>query len=540
MGAIPEVHVLVPRLIVLLLVPAVCYAYFSCDSQMAVCDRQWEKIYEHDEHGAELYGEKKDLKNAVLRGASIRILLHDMQLEPSGTTTHTFTAGPDNINIRGEEICAEIINHVALKDCEFVTNAHYRHFLPCTTGNVHVAQYLVESASFLGQDTQKVRISWFAKDIQADVHNSRPFYGHFLDGGSTVGKMSELLRSAKEGKELRALMTDRGYGFPLQVVMWSRDGRVSGQSNMHLSQKYSGNNIVFNTQTPYNWFSSWSTGGRRDSSRWAVGGKTNRGRGSDYVSLNWFVDPCWQHVYTNDEYGQAADGSLQMLTAAVQSGHRVRVVMSNFAMEANFVRIKNGHMTAYLIDMLSNKGGSGFDEFDFKTDTNYQFKLVHTTGTVRSYGYLVRNASIPVVPIMSKETIRWYVDTRKWHKILETKSNGVATWGMKGNLKSAIRKAARIRMGVSFDVRGGEMFVNADNARVSTTGTEEDASAQAIRILGDQPYNRYEYELSSVAFWVYLCMPTSSAINLSGWKLGEHRRYFQSSKTALTKWFVEL
>lgn len=353
-------------------------------------------------------------------------------------------------------------------------------------------------------------------------------------------QQEELLRAAKEGKEIRALMTDRGYGFPLQVVMWSRDGRVSGQSNMHLSQKYSGNNIVFNTQTPYKWFSSWSTNGRRDSSRWAVGGRTNRGRGSDYVSLNWFVDPCWQHVYTNDEYGQAADGSLQMLVAAIQSGHRLRVVMSNFAMEANFIRIKSGHVTAYLIDMLSNKGGNSFDEFDFKTDTNYVFRLVHTTGTVRTYGYLVRNTSIPVVSVMSKQTIKWYVDTRKWHKILETKSTGVATWGMKGNLKSAIRKAAHIRIGISFDIRGGEMFVNADNARVSTTGTDDDAAAQAVRILGDQPFDRYEYELSSVPFWVYLCMPTSSSINLSGWKLGEHRRYFQSSKTALTKWFAEL
>nr|KAG5685783.1 hypothetical protein BaRGS_019846 [Batillaria attramentaria] len=490
----------------------------------ATCDRQWVKVFENDETGAAVFGEKRDLKMAVLRGAAIRVLLHDLNIEPSGVITHSFTSGVDNVNIRGDEICAEIINHIALSGCEYVTNAHYRHFLPCTTGNVHVAQYLVESPSFLGQDTQKVRVSWFAKDLQADIYNNKPFYGHFLDGGATVGVRQELLRAAKEGKEIRALMTDRGYGFPLHVIMWSRDGRVCGQSNMHLSQKYSGNNIVFNTQTPYKWFSSWCTNGRRDSSRWAVGGRTNRGRGSDYVSLNWYVDPCWQHVYTNDEYGDAMDGSLGMLTEAIRSGHRVRVTMANFAMEANFVRVKNGHVTAYLIDMLSNKGGNSFDEFDFKTDTHYTFRLVHTTGTVRTYGYLVRNTSVPVTPVMSKQTIKWFVDTRRWHKILETKSNGVATWGMKGNLKSAIRKAANLRIGVSFDVRGGEMYVNADNARVATTGGDDDAAAQAIRILGDQPTNEYEFELARMPFWVYLCMPTNSEINLSGWQLGEHRR----------------
>jgi hypothetical protein len=352
----------------------------------------------------------------------------------------------------------------------------------------------------------------------------------------------ELLRAAQEGKEVRALMTDRGYGFPLQVLMWGADGRVAGQSNMHLSQKYSGNNIVFNTQSPYRWFSSWSTNGRRDSSRWAVGGGMNRGRGSDYVSLNWFVDPCWQHVYTNDEYGNAADGSLEFLVSAIQAGHRVRVVMENFAMEANFVRVKGGHVTAYLIDMLSAKGGKSFDEFDFRTDTHYEFKLVHTTGTVRTYGYLVRNTSIPIVPMESKLVVQWYADTRKWHKILETKSNGQATWGMKSNIKSAIQKAASIRVGLTFDVRGGEMYLNADNARVltSTGATDDDSLAQTVRVLGDSPYNAVEHELSPVPFWVYLCMPTSSSVNLSGWKLGEHRRYFQSNKAALTKWFAEL
>lgn len=363
-------------------------------------------------------------------------------------------------------------------------------------------------------------------------------YARFLM--SVALPQEELLEAAKEGKDIRALMTDRGYGFPLHVVMWSRDGRVAGQSNMHLSQKYSGNNIVYNTQTPYRWMSSWSTNGRRDSSRWAVGGRTNRGRGSDYVSLNWFVDACWQHVYTNDEYGEASEGSLEMLVAAVRAGHRIRVVLSNFAMEAHFIRIRNGHVTAYLTDMMSNKGGDSFDEFDFKTDTYYVFRLAHTTGTVRTYGFLVRNTSIPVVPVMSKQAIKWFMDTRKWHKILETKSTGVATWGLKGNVKSAIRKAADVRLGVIFDERSGEMYMNVDNARVATAGGDDDSTAQAIRVLGDRPYDAHEYELAAFPFWVYLCIPTTSSINLSGWQLGEHRRYFQSSRRAQTLWFAQL
>ena len=52
-----------------------------------------------------------------------------------------------------------------------------------------MAQYLVESPSFLGQEAQKVRISWFVKEIQSDIYNNKPFYGHFLEGGSTVGRL---------------------------------------------------------------------------------------------------------------------------------------------------------------------------------------------------------------------------------------------------------------------------------------------------------------------------------------------------------------
>ena len=45
----------------------------------------------------------------------------------------------------------------------------------------------------------QVKISWFAKDIQQDVHNNKPFYGHFLDGGKTVG--NNVSRSFPESLE---------------------------------------------------------------------------------------------------------------------------------------------------------------------------------------------------------------------------------------------------------------------------------------------------------------------------------------------------
>ncbi|KAI8785024.1 uncharacterized protein LOC106072474 isoform X2 [Biomphalaria glabrata] len=510
-------------------------------SAINLCDRTWTLIFENDETGAPLSGTKEDLKQAVLRGAELRVLLKDMMVEPSSMVTHTFSSGVDNINIRGDNICCEILSHVATAGFESVIDAHWRFFLPCTTGSVHVAQYYVESADFLSEETQRARIAWYAKEIQHDLYNNRPLFAHFLDGGSTVGNKEDLIDAAREGKEIRALMTDRGYAFPFQVVAWSdADGRVCGQSNKHLSQKYSGSDIVFNTQTPYMWFSSWSTTGRRDSSRWAVGGVTNRGRGSDYVSLKWFADPCWRHVFTHDNSGNQLRGSRESLVAAIRDGHRVRVVVDNRAMEASFLRVKNNHVSAYFLDELSTKGGRGFDQFDFTTDTYFKFSTAHTTGTFRQYGHFVRNTSTTVSPSMTKQKISWMIDVKPWETILKVNEKGVVIWGQKINVKNAVLKSASIRMSIEFDSTSGTLYLGADNTKVGSAVTDEESVSQSVRVMGDRPIGSYEFELSPVPFWVFLVVPTTGNVHLSGWQMGRHHRFFHRSVPASVVWFANL
>ena len=70
----------------------------------------------------------------------------------------------------------------------------------------------------------------------------------------------------------------------------------------------------------------------------------------------------------------------ESLVAAIKDGHRVRVAVDGRAMEAAFMRVKNNHVSAYFIDELSTKGGKGYDQFDFTTDTYYRFSTAHTTG----------------------------------------------------------------------------------------------------------------------------------------------------------------
>lgn len=324
-------------------------------------------------------------------------------------------------------------------------------------------------------------------------------------------------------------------------MAWSdADGRVCGQSNKHLSQKYSGSDIVFNTQTPYMWFSSWSTTGRRDSSRWAVGGVTNRGRGSDYVSLKWFADPCWRHVFTHDNSGNQLRGSRESLVAAIRDGHRVRVVVDNRAMEASFLRVKNNHVSAYFLDELSTKGGRGFDQFDFTTDTYFKFSTAHTTGTFRQYGHFVRNTSTTVSPSMTKQKISWMIDVKPWETILKVNEKGVVIWGQKINVKNAVLKSASIRMSIEFDSTSGTLYLGADNTKVGSAVTDEESVSQSVRVMGDRPIGSYEFELSPVPFWVFLVVPTTGNVHLSGWQMGRHHRFFHRSVPASVVWFANL
>ncbi|BFZ11800.1 hypothetical protein BsWGS_14840 [Bradybaena similaris] len=514
---------------------------FPSYSSISLCDRPWTLIFENDAKGLPMFGSKEDLKQSVLRGAEIKVMLIDAIVEPASIGTHTFSSSIDNINIRGDNICCEMLSHVATSGYETVVDAHWRYFLPCTTGTLHVAQYYVESPEFVSEETHHVHMAWYAKEIQHDLYNNRPLFAHFLDGGSTIGKKEDLIDAAKEGKEIRAIMTDRGYAFPFQVIMWSdTDKRVCGQSNKHLSQKYQGNDIVFNTQTPYMWFSSWSISGRRDSSRWAVGGVTNRGRGSDYVSLKWFADPCWRHVYTHDSSGNQLRGSRESLVAGIKDGHRVRVVVDNRAMEAAFVRVKNNHVSAYFLDELSTKGGQGFDQFDFTTDTFYKFCTAHTTGTFRQYGHFVRNTTTTVSPSLTKQQISWMIDVKPWETILKVNDKGLVIWGQKTNVKNAILKAASLRMAIQFDTSSGILYVGADNNKVSSIVSDEESVLQSVRVLGDRPVGNFEFELSPIPFWVFLVVPTTGNVHLSGWQIGKHHRFFHRTVPATLVWFANL
>ena len=87
------------------------------------------------------------------------------------------------------------------------------------------------------------------------------------------------------------------------------------------------------------------------------------------------------------------------------------------------------------------------------------------------------------------------------------------------------------------------MYFNVDNARVSSSGAVvDDAMAQAIRIFGTaRKGSEFILPPSYSPFWVYMCVPADSTVTMSGWKIGDHERFFQDDLAAhRVEWFAQL
>ena len=163
-----------------------------------------------------------------------------------------------------------------------------------------------------------------------------------------------------------------------------------------------------------------------------------------------------------------------------------------------------------------------------------------STGTFRQYGHFVRNTSTTVSPSLTKQKISWFIDVKPWETILKVSEKGQVVWGSKSNVRNAILKSATLRLAIQFDHLSGTVYLGTDNAKVSTGVQEEDSSVQVVRVLGDRPVDQYEFELSPVPFWVFLVVPTSGQVHLSGWQMGRHHRFFHATNPADVVWFANL
>ncbi|XP_076464702.1 uncharacterized protein LOC143296564 [Babylonia areolata] len=518
-------------------------AQFYYPEAMGVCQLPWRPVLKLDAHGGLVHGSVEEVRALSLGGHLFRIKLY----RPEGP----YLLNVDNANIRLDHVCGESLWHLSDNGTHISTSAEWRFHLVCTDGQVTVltspysrppgwsidsnARYSArlqdarDNFGFIQNET--LPMVWYVKEIG----DGKPLYSHALDGTAIGGNIKKLLSMAKVG-ETRGVMRDRGYSFAMNnVVLDEQAEEINGQSVGHISQRFTPSALGFRS-VPYYWFSSWTSTGRRDNSRWFVGTTQFSGHNNDFVALDWHVDGCWKEVYVNNQYGEPEDGSLDELIFRISLGHRVRVQYDTTVLEANSIRIAGQTVIAQSIEELRRRGGQGGDKYFFNTDTLWQWTTVHTTGTVKTYTYRVKD-NTRYESRSFESRVRWMVDTRPWKRVFKNPPDPYSDYT---RLLSAVRRGASIRFSVQQDPLAGFLFTNADNVRLDDSS--EIVYAQCLRHVSDKkdPINEGEYEIQELnPFHWFLMISSDGVMAMSAWRTqARTQMYDQVAPEVNMTWFA--
>ncbi|XP_070181076.1 uncharacterized protein [Littorina saxatilis] len=505
---------------ILLLITWTCVlcGYIEDTDIRNVCERQWTLVYANSAEGDAWAGSKKKLMDDVVSGKKIKVTLLDY--------AETYQIRVDNVNKRKDDVCAESLGHLAHNGTHVDEVSPKRYLLVCTSGHVST----LEDSGV--QTTRQQAMYWYTQELS---DKGRPVFSHYIDGSPARGSLQNLWSAART-MQLRGVMRDRGYVFPMQnVAVDVPTGVVTGQSIKHIGQSIKGGRIQFFAQ-PYLWFSSWSTTGRRDNSRWTVGAHTARGHNQDWVSLDWYADTCWRVIYTHDSTGFPEFGSARDLIEQVRAGHRVLLTIDDVTFEASNVRVSNEVVGAQVLDAVVRGGWTVPGKYDIRKNTAYHWILAHTSGTIRSYEYLVGTSSRKGSENI--KAITWSVDTRPWRVVLKTEDQGRIVEGNPNLLRKAVEQGASIRINIGLDEKSGDFLTEPENVRI-----DEDMNivyAQAMNHVSDKKsVTPDEYELQTSAFYWYLMISSEGDVRMSAWYVGkDERQYDERAPSANITWFA--
>lgn len=488
------------------------------NSSCQICSSPWQLAYHHDANGNAIAGWKYALISAVLSGARIRVV-----------TGHSYSTETDNVHVRDGHVFAQLLQHVSKKSWDrFQDNAYWWWVIVSTDGRMQMTRYNVGSNTHRGTNSKKTSIAWYVK-VSALL--SIPSYSHQANGSKVQGNLKALEASVQRGNEIRCV-SSKSYSFPIQnVAINSKPKFISGQNLDHVSVSHGGNGIQFQSNA-YWWFSVVTTSGLRDMSRWTAGIHQSRGHTQDKVAIEWFAEGCWKEVFSHDAHGVRLSGSLQSLTTAVMSGHRVRfqIPASNYyTAEADNLSVRNGHVTAQALKHVSKNQLTGF-----QNDAYWYWLMVSTTGTVRATRYNVgehkhRGDST------NKLEVKWFIDTRPWMKVLSNDKSGNVLSGNRSNLVEAVKVGADVRCVQGDQVKG--YAYKGQNLAVSPDGKHVSAQALNHVSMMSAP-NQKEVMIQPNAYWWFTIVSTTGLRDMSRWTVGEHVDRGHTNDKVGQTWFV--
>ncbi|KAL5012958.1 hypothetical protein ScPMuIL_011509 [Solemya velum] len=485
---------------------------FICEAPPAVCSRRWEKRLEHDGAGTILEGNTVDLISELSMGVQIRVHV------PEWGGDGGFTADVHNAQIINGDICAQSILNIGESNWNnFESDVYWRFIRICTNGNVHVSRWLIGSHDFVNETKTTIGAIWFTRELGCEKGDNAAVYTHDEGGTALCGTIQDLLDGLGNGYDVRSFAPSLGYSFPHQNMKWETT-RAAGQNIWSLSQQ----------NDAYWWFTMWSTSGNLDRSRWSVGEATSTGHSNQRMATNWVLDPCWALAYKHDNQGTAVEGSLDYLRDAVVKGHRVRVLMGAYSIEADGLTVRNGHVNAQLLASISR---SGFESY---ADNVYWFwQVIATTGSVRTYRYRI-GSNTNVGDSSGKTSIAWYIDTRYWKPVLSHTENGTVTHGSKLELVNAAQNGAMVRYALKFPGDQRVHVLQADNIAING----DDINAQSARSVSQSNVGTYEVALKSNPYWFFTLSSSTGTVAISRWTVGLHDSRGNSITNAAIDWFV--
>nr|KAG5688527.1 hypothetical protein BaRGS_031311 [Batillaria attramentaria] len=437
----------------------------------------------------------------------------------------TYQIKVDNVNKRQEEVCAQSLYHLAHNGTHVDSVSPRRYIIVCTSGHVNT----LEDSGVQTESRQAAY--WYVKDL-SDA--GKPVYSNYIDGTAARGSLTSLWKAALV-MPIRGVMRDRGYSFPLQnVALDAVGGIITGQSVRHIGQEFKGTYARFYPD-PYHWFSTWSTNGIRDNSRWMLTQHMSKGHNSDWAAIDWYADTCWRTVYINDDAGFNEFGSIDDLKSEIRNAHRLRVTIDDVSYDVSNARVDQEVVTIQLLDAVV--GGAGPDKHKVRTNAAHHWIIAHTTGTVRNYEFLV-GSSVRKQDFPRQKRIVWHVDTRPWRRLLRTEDQGRIVEGSPFLLRQAVEQGATIRVNIELDSKSGDFLTEPENIRVDELN--DVVYAQALNHLSDEKSQvPGEYEVQNKAFFWYLMISSEGTVRMSGWFVGKDEQlYDERAPSANITWFA--
>lgn len=279
----------------------------------------------------------------------------------------------------------------------------------------------------------------------------------------------------------------------------------------------------------YWWYSIWSSDGLLDQSSWSVGVHKNVSTASSHVAMNWFADTCWMSAFKHDKSGKSLSGAVEYLRSSALSGHRVKLVIGNYSVEADNLVIRRNKISAQLLAQSASS-----DLQTFGSSINWYWQHIATDGTVETVQYDVSGSTPSTIPT-STASVNWYIDSRTWNHVLSTSKRGLATSGSKSNLVTAIRQGSNLRIAIKY-AADNISVLQADNVEISPQGN--DIGAQMVRLVSYSVDGTPNRVFENKPHRQFVIATTKGEVSYSNWEVGTHQPSEVESQYADIDWFT--